>query len=80
MTADEVAVYFEQWGQLYHSAGASANLFDNDFDRTGVSPSEAWFFAKISRRKDAFLFYRTVSQKPFFAACVGAIHLQVNDL
>jgi hypothetical protein len=36
-TADEMSAYFEQWGQLYHSAGASANLFDNDFDRTGVS-------------------------------------------
>jgi hypothetical protein len=36
-TADELAEYFAQFGELYHDPDPKANLFDNDFDRTGVS-------------------------------------------
>ena len=36
-TADELAVYFSQFGELHKDVEAPANLYDNDFDRTGVS-------------------------------------------
>ena len=36
-TADELAEYFSQFGKLYSQPSPTHNLFNNDFDRTGVS-------------------------------------------
>jgi hypothetical protein len=36
-TADELADYFSQFGKLYSQPSPTHNLFNNDFDRTGVS-------------------------------------------
>jgi hypothetical protein len=36
-TADELALYFAQFGTLYTAVDIVTNLYDNDFDRTGVS-------------------------------------------